>query len=184
MKNFLIIPFLLLFVFACDSYDTYYKVDGEVMSTDAYENAEIAEKFVDLVLNDPDEAKKLIHDDFKFRYMGKIPIYAQGNVVIKSSYDKDSYFDEFLNVVGQLLPDGIVLTPIDVIANANSAAVIMVGDAEGAYGEYDNEYVFTYKFKDGKIIEVDEYNSDILVAQSLYGNTLFPNQSEILIEYV
>ena len=39
------------------------------MSTDAYENAEIAEKFVDLVLNDPDEAKKLIHDDFKFRYM-------------------------------------------------------------------------------------------------------------------
>ena len=59
MKNFLIIPFLLLFVFACDSYDTYYKVDGEVMSTDAYENAEIAEKFVDLVLNVPMRRKNL-----------------------------------------------------------------------------------------------------------------------------
>ena len=81
------------------------------MSTDAYENAEIAEKFVDLVLNDPDEAKKLIHDDFKFRYMGKIPIYAQGNVVIKSSYDKDSYFGEFLDVVGQLVPCLLYTSP-------------------------------------------------------------------------
>ena len=183
MRNFLYLPVLLLIISGCDTY-SYYKVDGDVVSPDAYENAQTAEKFIDLVLNDPDEAKKLVHEDFTFRYMGKIPIYAQGNVVIKSSYDKEAYFSEFLNVVGQLVPNGIVLTPVDVIANTDSAAVIMVGDAEGTFGEYDNEYVFTYKFKDGKIISVDEYNSDILVARSLYGNTLFPNQSEILIEYV
>ena len=89
------------------------------------------------VLNDPDEAKKLVHEDFTFRYMGKIPIYAQGNVVVKSSYDKEAYFSEFLNVVGQLVPNGIVLTPVDVIADSDSAAVIMVGDAEGAFGAWN-----------------------------------------------
>ena len=74
---------------------------------------------------------------------------------------------------------------MDVIANADSAAVIMSGDAEGKYGEYDNEYVFTYKFKDGKIIAVDEYNSDYLVAKSLYGNNLIPEKytNNMLVEY-
>ena len=96
----------------------------------------------------------------------KIPVYAQGSSVIKKSYDGETYFTEFLDVVGALLPGGIVLTPLDVIADEDSAAVIMVGDAEGAFGEYDNEYVFTFKFKDGKIIEVDEYNSDVLVVEA------------------
>jgi hypothetical protein len=124
-----------------------------------------------------------MHEDFIFRYMGKIPVYAQGSSVIKKSYNGETYFTEFLEVVGALLPEGIVLTPLDVIADEDSAAVIMVGDAEGAYGKYDNEDVFTFKFEDGKIIEVDEYNSDVLVVEALYGNTLWPNSNPPLIEY-
>ena len=174
MKKLFLIPFVLVFVVSCGS----AQGDGNTK-----QNADAAENFIYLVLNEPNEAKKLMHDDFTFRYMGKIPVYAQGSSVIKKSYDKETYFTEFLEVVGALLPDGIVLTPLDVIADEDSAAVIMVGDAEGAYGEYDNEYVFTFKFKDGKITEVDEYNSDVLVVEALYGNTLWPNSNPPLLEY-
>ena len=174
MKKIFLIPFILIFVVSCG--DT--QKDSSIK-----DNAAAAENFIYLVLNEPDEAKKLMHEDFRFRYMGKIPVYAQGSSVIKKSYDGETYFTEFLDVVGALLPGGIVLTPLDVIADEDSAAVIMVGDAEGAFGEYDNEYVFTFKFKDGKIIEVDEYNSDVLVVEALYGNTLWPNSNPPLIEY-
>ena len=150
----------------------------QIKATDCfYFNGEVCKE------NILDEAKKFMHEDFTFRFMGKIPVYAQGSSVIKKSYDKETYFTEFLEVVGALLPQGITLTPIDVIADEDSAAVIMVGDAEGAYGEYDNEYVFTFKFKDGKIIELDEYTSDVLVVEALYGNTLWPNSNPPLLEY-
>jgi len=174
MKRLIFLPLMLIFVVSCGNTQT----DNQIK-----QNADAAENFIYLVLNEPDEAKKLMHDDFTFRYMGKIPVYAQGISVIKKSYDKETYFEDFLEVVGALLPGGIVLTPLDVIADEDSAAVIMVGDAEGAYGEYDNEYVFTFKFKDGKIIEVDEYNSDVLVVEALYGNTLWPNSNPPLLEY-
>ena len=52
---------------------------------------------------------------------------------------------------------------------------IMEGDAEGINGEYDNKYVFVYKFKDGKIFSIHEYNSDLLVATRLYKNKLVPS---------
>ena len=174
MKKIFLIPFILIFVVSC----------GDAQKDSIIkDNAAAAETFIYLVLNEPDEAKKLMHKDFRFRYMGKIPVYAQGSSVIKKSYDGETYFTEFLDVVGALLPGGIVLTPLDVIADEDSAAVIMIGDAEGTFGEYDNEYVFTFKFKDGKIVEVDEYNSDVLVVEALYGNTLWPNANPPLIEY-
>jgi ketosteroid isomerase-like protein len=34
--------------------------------------------------------------------------------------------------------------------------------------------VFVYKFKDGKILSINEYNSDLLVATRLYKNKLVP----------
>ncbi len=121
MKRLLLIPIVLVFIVSCGN----SQVEGITK-----QNADAAENFIYLVLNEPDEAKKLMHDDFTFRYMGKIPVYAQGSTVIKKSYDKETYFTEFLEVVGALLPGGIVLTPLDVIADEDSAAVIMVGDAE------------------------------------------------------
>ena len=70
------------------------------------------------------------------------------------------------------MPNGITLTTTDMIADENGVAVIMEGDAEGVNGEYDNKYVFVYKFKDGKILSINEYNSDLLVATRLYRNKL------------
>ena len=100
-----------------------------------------------------------------------------GNTEISNiPYDREAYFDYWLpEVVGKLLPTGITLTTTDVIADDDGVAVIMEGDAEGINGEYDNKYVFVYKFKDGKIFSIHEYNSDLLVATRLYKNKLVPS---------
>ena len=41
-------------------------------------------------------------------------------------------------------------------------------------GEYDNNYVWIFKFKDGLIHSLREYNSDLLVAERLYDYKLIP----------
>ena len=132
-------------------------------------NKKMAGDFLDLALSaNPLDAQELTHPDFKFVFMGNTEI---SNI----PYDRDAYFDYWLpEVVGKLLPNGITLTTTDMIADNDGVAVIMEGDAEGINGEYDNKYVFVYKFKDGKIFSIHEYNSDLLVATRLYKNKLVP----------
>ncbi len=167
MKNLVISLFLSVSLLACSQSKVN---DQEVTAPAAY--GDIAEDFIGLVLTQPDEAQKLLHEDFRFRYMNTIPTSLMGELVIEDSYNKSTYFTDFLAVVGALLPDGIVLTPIKTISDGNHVAVVMEGRAEGKNGRYDNKYVFTYEFKEGKIILLDEYNSDILVATRLYDNKL------------
>ena len=132
-------------------------------------NKKMAGDFLDLALSaNPLDAQELTHPDFKFVFMGNTEI---SNI----PYDRDAYFDYWLpEVVGKLLPTGITLATTDMIADDDGVAVIMEGDAEGINGEYDNKYVFVYKFKDGKIFSIHEYNSDLLVATRLYKNKLMP----------
>ena len=139
-------------------------------SSDIDANKKMAGDFLDLALSaNPLDAQVLTHPDFKFVFMGNTEI---SNI----PYDRDAYFDYWLpEVVGKLLPTGITLTTTDMIADDDGVAVIMEGDAEGINGEYDNKYVFVYKFKDGKIISIHEYNSDLLVATRLYKNKLVPS---------
>jgi len=136
-------------------------------NTDTERNKKMAGEFLDLALSDnPKSAQVLTHPDFTFTFMGVTEI---SNI----PYDRDAYFDDWIpNVVGGLLPNGITLTTTDMIADATGVAVIMEGDAEGINGEYDNKYVFVYKFKDGLIHTVTEYNSDLLVATRLYKQKL------------
>ena len=46
------------------------------------------------------------------------------------------------------------------------------GDAEGINGRYNNKYVFIFKFKEGQIISLREYTSDLLVETRLYKQKL------------
>ena len=155
LKKIYLIVFLL-FLFSCGK-----NIDA---------NKKMANDFLDLALSpNPLDAQELTHPDFKFVFMGNTEI---SNI----PYDRDAYFDYWLpEVVGKLLPTGITLTTTDMIADDDSVAVIMEGDAEGINGEYDNKYVFIYKFKDGKIFSIHEYNSDLLVATRLYKNKLVPS---------
>jgi ketosteroid isomerase-like protein len=172
MKNLVVSLFLSVSLLACSQSKVN---DQEVTAPAAY--GDIAKDFIGLVLTQPDEAQKLLHEDFRFRYMNTIPTSLMGELVIEDAYNKSTYFTDFLAVVGALLPDGIVLTPIKTISDGNHVAVVMEGRAEGKNGRYDNKYVFTYEFKEGKILLLDEYNSDILVATRLYDNKLISQTS-------
>tara|TARA_B000000609_G_C24159342_1_gene342622 strand:- start:169 stop:642 length:474 start_codon:yes stop_codon:yes gene_type:complete len=156
MKQFINLCALSILFTACSS-----NVDA---------NKKMAGDFLDLALSaNPLDAQELTHPEFKFVFMGNTEI---SNI----PYDRDAYFDYWLpEVVGKLLPTGITLTTTDMIADDDGVAVIMEGDAEGINGEYNNKYVFVYKFKDGKIFSIHEYNSDLLVATRLYKNKLVPS---------
>ena len=145
----------------------YFLIASCSNNTDTERNKKMAGEFLDLALSDnPKSAQVLTHPDFTFTFMGVTEI---SNI----PYDRDAYFDDWIpNVVGGLLPNGITLTTTDMIADARGVAVIMEGDAEGINGEYNNKYVFVYKFKDGLIHTVTEYNSDLLVATRLYKQKL------------
>ena len=126
-------------------------------------NKKMANDFLNLALSDnPKAAQLLTHPNFIFTFMGETEI---SNI----PYDSNTYFDDWIpNVVGGLLLGGITLTATDTIADAKGVALIMEGEAEGINGEYDDKYVFVYKFKGGLIHKVTEYNSDLLVATRLY----------------
>lgn len=132
------------------------------------DNSANAQSFLDNIITNPEKAKSLLHDDFTFAWMGVIE---QGGKI----WNKENLFDEyFSNIIPAILPNGIILKTVDSISDENGVAIIQLGDAEGKNGEYDNNYVWIFKFKDGLIHSLREYNSDILVAERLYDYKLIP----------
>ena len=138
------------------------------MNDKSMDNSANAQSFLDNIISNPEKAKSLLHDDFTFAWMGVIE---QGGKI----WNKENLFDEyFSNIIPAILPNGIILKTVDSISDENGVAIIQVGDAEGKNGEYDNNYVWIFKFKDGLIHSLREYNSDILVAERLYDYKLIP----------
>ena len=132
------------------------------------DNSANAQSFLDNIISNPEKAKSLLHDDFTFAWMG---IIEEGGKI----WNKENLFDEyFSNIIPAILPNGIILKTVDSISDENGVAIIQVGDAEGKNGEYDNNYVWIFKFKDGLIHSLREYNSDLLVAERLYDYKLIP----------
>ena len=155
MKKNLLISLLVLL--------TYCAINDKSM-----DNSANAQSFLDNIITNPEKAKSLLHDDFTFAWMGVIE---QGGKI----WNKENLFDEyFANIIPAILPNGIILKTVDSISDENGVAIIQVGDAEGKNGEYDNNYVWIFKFKDGLIHSLREYNSDILVAERLYDYKLIP----------
>ena len=149
MKKHLIIS-LLIILTSCS------------INSEPLDNLSNAQSFLDNIITNPEKAKSLLHDDFSFAWTG---IIEQGGKL----WDKENLFDEyFATIIPEILPNGIVLTTVDSISDENGVAIVQVGDAEGKNGEYDNNYVWVFKFKDGLIHSLREYNSDILVAEKLY----------------
>jgi ketosteroid isomerase-like protein len=132
------------------------------------DNSANAQSFLDNIITNPEKAKSLLHDDFTFAWMGVIE---QGGKI----WNKENLFDEyFANIIPAILPNGIILKTVDSISDENGVAIIQIGDAEGKNGEYDDNYVWIFKFKGGLIYSLREYNSDILVAERLYDYKLIP----------
>ena len=158
MKKFLIL-FSLIFLFSCGNTDTTNNEKKEVF------NKKTAIFFMENIL-DIDKVKPLLHENFNFTFMGN-------TVISKKIYDTKNWIEQWNGeIIPALLPNGIELFIEDVISDEEGTAVLLKGDAEGINGEYDNDYVFVFKFKDDKIISLVEYNSDLLTATRLYKNKL------------
>ena len=155
MKKILLISLLILLT-SCSINDN------------SIDNSANAQSFLDNIITNPEKAKSLLHDDFTFAWMG---IIEEGGKI----WNKENLFDEyFANIIPAILPNGIILKTVDSISDENGVAIIQIGDAEGKNGEYDNNYVWIFKFKDGLIHSLREYNSDLLVAERLYDYKLIP----------
>ena len=135
----------------------------------AKKNKEMALMFFDKLLTEPDALRPVLHKSFTFTYMGKIPDTLLPYGV---PYDTDSFYSQWLGHIPKLLPDGIELKTTDIIADENGVALRQKGKAKGKYGQYNNDYSWLFKFKEGKILSIEEFNSDFLVAKSLYGKVL------------
>ena len=121
------------------------------------DNSANAQSFLDNIITNPEKAKSLLHDDFTFAWMGVIE---EGGKI----WNKENLFDEyFANIIPAILPNGIILKTVDSISDENGVAIIQIGDAKGKNGEYDNNYVWIFKFKDGLIHSLREYNSLSLI---------------------
>ena len=155
MKKILLISLLILLT-SCSINDK------------SMDNSANAQSFLDNIITNPEKAKSLLHNDFTFAWMG---IIEEGGKI----WNKENLFDEyFANIIPVILPNGIILKTVDSISDDDGVAIIQIGDAEGKNGEYDNNYVWIFKFKDGLIYSLREYNSDLLVAERLYDYKLIP----------
>ena len=131
------------------------------------DNIAAATKFMNTLLTDRDTADSLLHEDFDFMFMGVSQI---SNV----KYNRETYWSVWMdNVVAPLVPEGFKKVEVtDAIGDRQSVALMVEGDAEGVNGRYNNKYVFIFKFKEGKIISLREYTSDLLVETRLYKQKL------------
>ena len=158
MKKFLIF-ISLIFLFSCGSSNTTN------IEKKTFTNKKTAIFFMENIL-DIEKVKPLLHENFSFTFMGN-------TIISKKTYNTKDWIDQWNGeIIPALLPNGIELFIEDVISDEEGTAVLLKGDAEGINGEYDNDYVFVFKFKDDKIISLVEYNSDLLVATRLYKNKL------------
>ena len=162
--------------FSSDRIFRYEKTSEPVLNEQsamekAIKNKRMALEFFNKLLTEPVALKPILHKDFAFTYMGKIPDTLLPYGV---PYDMESLLANWLGHIPKLVPDGIELKTTDIIADENGVAVRQKGKAKGKYGPYNNDYSWLFKFKEGKILSVEEFNSDYLVAKSLYGRNLIP----------
>ena len=140
--------------------------------TSASKNIVTATKFMETLLTDRETADSLLHPDFDFLFMGISPRLS--NV----PYNKETYWSVWMDqVIAPLVPDGFKkVEVVDAIGDEKGVALMVEGDADGINGRYNNNYVFIFKFKEGKIISLREYTSDLMVETRLYKQKLSPDQ--------
>jgi len=147
------------------------RADHHKLITKVKNNKAMVTTFFEKLLSEPEELKAICHKDFTFTYMGKIP-KKYTLLEYGKAYNTDDFFSSWLAHVSKVLPDGIELNTLHMIADEKGVAVRQKGKAKGKYAQYNNDYSWHFLFKDGKIHSIEEFNSDVLVAKALYGRAL------------
>jgi len=160
-KNSGIILFSLVMAFSGSVFAVHHQENT------AAENIKAATTFMNTLLTDRATADSFLHDEFDFLFMG---ISQMSNV----PYNKETYWSVWMDtVVAPVVPNGFKkVEVIDAIGDDKGVALMVEGDADGINGRYNNKYVFIFKFRDGKIISLREYSSDLMVETRLYKQKL------------
>ena len=128
--------------------------------------------FFDKLLSKPEELKAICHEDFTFTYMGKIP-KKYTLLEYGKAYNADDFFSSWLAHVGKVVPDGIELNTLHMIADENGVAVRQKGKSKRQVMRNTTMITLgTFFSKMEKIHSIEEFNSDVLVAKALYGRVL------------
>ena len=108
--------------------------------------------------------KSLLSEDFTFTLNGELDI--------SQTYDWDEYM-KFTAYFGSLLKGEVGAELGEIIAGENTAIIFTNGKMEGIGGKYENEYAIKYTVNsEGKISNIREWLSDILLATQLYGQPI------------
>ena len=108
--------------------------------------------------------KSLLSEDFTFILNGELDI--------SQTYDWDEYM-KFAAYFGSLLEGEVGTEFGEIIAGENAAIIFTNGKMEGVGGKYENEYAIKYTVNsEGKISNIREWLSDILLATQLYGQPI------------
>jgi ketosteroid isomerase-like protein len=81
---------------------------------------------------------------------------------------KDSVMRDLYGYVASRVNEGRRTIPIRVLADEDWVVVEAVGDMTTGEGtRYDNQYCLLYRLRDGKIVEIREYNDSLLCERVL-----------------
>ena len=108
--------------------------------------------------------KSLLSEDFTFILNGELDI--------SQTYDWDGYM-KFAAYFGSLIKGEVDTEFGEIIAGENAAIIFTNGKMEGIGGKYENEYAIKYTVNsEGKISNIREWLSDVLLATQLYGQPI------------
>ena len=156
MKKNLLLS-IILYAFSCSTVSEREKRINSVekIVLNAY-NAQMS--------GDIETFKSLLSEDFTFILNGELDI--------SQTYDWDEYM-KFAAYFGSLLEGEVGTEFGEIIAGENAAIIFTNGKMEGIGGKYENEYAIKYTVNsEGKISNIREWLSDVLLATQLYGQPI------------
>lgn len=75
-------------------------------------------------------------------------------------------------IIGSYFKSLPSFTVLDTLVDGDRAAVMVTGTAEGVHGAYDQNYVFVFRVKDGRIVEKIENLDSLPIETALLGRRL------------
>ncbi len=130
-------------------------------------NKAIVQQWFDLVAaGDAQGAFALFDESVSYTLRGTTPV--SGTYVGMESLVADFFTPWRKQIDGE-----IVLTVNRLIGEGDQVVALARGEAKTVFGlPYDNDYVFVFEVRDGKIFAVDEYLDTALVETAAYGKKL------------
>jgi len=136
------------------------------------ETQEIVRRWFDyLALGDAKAAFALFSNNIVFDIKGTTPV--------SGTYrGMEQLIEEFFTPWRKQIDGELVIHADELIGEGERIVVLARGEAKTIFGDsYNNEYVFVFTVRDGKIHEVTEYCDTALIETAAYGRQIISRDS-------